>query len=112
MTRIGEVGTTLAVTTNDIVLLRSVLRLQVTANFVPSSQILVTRMMEAIYSPETSVVTRATRRNVQEDGILHIGSLLQIVFRSVFKQRVTDIFSIDVLFQCHRLLVRRICRFK
>jgi hypothetical protein len=28
-------------------------------------------MMEAIFSSDTSVLTRATRRNVPEDGILH-----------------------------------------
>jgi hypothetical protein len=45
------------------VLLRSVRRLLVTAN-VPSSPILVTLMMEALSSSETSVLTRATRRNI------------------------------------------------
>jgi hypothetical protein len=34
----------------------------VTANVVPSSPILVTLMMEALSSSETSVLTRATRR--------------------------------------------------
>jgi hypothetical protein len=41
------------------------------ANVVPSSPILVTLMMEAIRSFETSILTRATRRNIPEEGILH-----------------------------------------
>jgi hypothetical protein len=51
--------------------LRSVLRLLVTADVVPSTLILVTLMMEAIRSSETSVLTRATRRNMPKEGILH-----------------------------------------
>jgi hypothetical protein len=44
--------------------LRSVLRLLVTASVVPSSPILVTLMTEALTTSETSVLTRATRRNI------------------------------------------------
>jgi hypothetical protein len=66
--RIGELGTTLAVTNNrrtlrrhtkgiDLVCLRSVCRLLVTTSVVPSSLILVTLINEALSSSETSVHT-------------------------------------------------------
>jgi hypothetical protein len=48
------------------VFLRRMLRLLVTANVVPRSPFLVTLMMEAIHSSETSVLTRATRRHSQK----------------------------------------------
>jgi hypothetical protein len=49
----------------------SMLQLLVTANVVPSSLILVTLIMEAINSSETSVPTRVARLIIPEDDILH-----------------------------------------
>jgi hypothetical protein len=56
VTRIGELGTTLAVR----------------SNVVSSSLILVTPMMEKLCSSKTSALTIASPRNIPEDGIPYV----------------------------------------
>jgi hypothetical protein len=73
VTRIGEIGTTVAVNSNWRTLRRNTsltTQLLVTAN-VPTSMILVTLMMEALGTSKTSVLIRATQRNIPEYGILN-----------------------------------------
>jgi hypothetical protein len=56
---------------STILFLRSLFRFLVVTNLFHSTPVLITLMMEAIGSFKTSVLTRAIRRNISEDYILH-----------------------------------------
>jgi hypothetical protein len=86
VTRIGELGTTLAVTSNHLIFLRSLCRLLVTANVVPSSPILIL-MKEALRSYETRFLQEphgVTSKKTQFFNIILMTSRKKIHFGAMF----------------------------
>jgi hypothetical protein len=69
--------------------------LLVTVNAVPISPILVNLMMAEIRSSEMSVLTRATRRHIPQDGIVHI--IMKFTWNSLF----LETFPLNVILISH-----------
>jgi hypothetical protein len=99
VTRIGELRTTLTVTSNRHTMrlttfLCSVHLLLVTAN-IPSSPILVTLTMEKLRSSETAVCTRPTWYSIPEDDILQEFVFLRLkIMDSVIRVLPSAMYSV------------------
>jgi hypothetical protein len=78
VTRIGELGTTLALTSN-----RRTLRRNTKHSLVPGPPIFVTLMKEALRSSEISVLTRATRVTSQKTSFLIVGIVPPVSTRAL-----------------------------
>jgi hypothetical protein len=79
----------------------------VTVGVVPSSPILVTLMKGALSSYETSVLTRATRRKIAGDVILHSHSRENLKSSKIIYLTQHDMTKFPVEFAtCNTLLVK------
>jgi hypothetical protein len=88
-----------------------VCRLLVTANVVPSSPILVNLILEALRSPETLVLIRATRCNIPEDGIFrshrrgNLKSYTSSFDRSVCRKTCQNAVNVPTFINCWNSLI-------